>query len=244
MNKLKETILKDYTVNVTAYVKELIKKGYLKTPDNEILKLNVFDVEFDSVNIESMIDLIDANVGNLWNIPPETQNELISDIVYDLLPVADISECNNYIKYLILKSKVRNPKDLDNDVKALIKKNEKRHKKVFDGGVNSPEYQAQALINENVFYNESDKSYYVFDDKAKKFNKLNADDIRKYLLKYYPNLSASKYDVMDYMKVNYIFFVTKTTLPTAYNINKSYLIKLDEIKDDYDKLNGIVSKFR
>lgn len=244
MNKLKETILKDYIVNVTDYVKELIKKGYLKTPDNEILKLNVFDVEFDSVNIESMIDLIDANVGNLWNIPPETQNELISDIVYDLLPVADISECNNYIKYQILKSKVRNPKDLDDDVKALIKRNEKRHKKVFDGGVNSPEYQAQALINENVFYNESDKSYYVFDDKAKKFNKLNADDIRKYLLKYYPKLSASKYDVMDYMKVNYIFFVTKTALPTAYNINKSYLIKLNEIKDDYDKLNGIVSKFR
>ena len=30
MNKLKETILKDYIVNVTDYVKELIKKGYLK----------------------------------------------------------------------------------------------------------------------------------------------------------------------------------------------------------------------
>lgn len=244
MNKLKETILKDYIVNVTDYVKELIKKGYIKTPDNEILKLNVFDVEFDSVNIESMIDLIDANVSNLWNIPPETQNELISDIVYDLLPVADISECNNYIKYQSLQSKVRKPKDLDNEVKALIKKNEKRHKKVFKGGINSPEYQAQALINENVFYNESDKNYYVFDSKAKKFNKLNANNIRQILLKYYPNLSASKYDVMDYMKVSYFFFITKTTLPTAYNINKSYLIKLDEIKDDYDKLNGIVSKFR
>ena len=244
MIKLKETILKDYIVNVTDYVKELIKKGYIKTPDNEILKLNVFDIDFDAVNIESMIDIIDANVSNLWNIPPETQNEIISDIVYDLLPIADISECNNYIKYQILSSKIRNQKDLDNDVKALIKQNKKRHKKVFDGGVNSPEYQAQALINENVFYNESDKNYYVFDDKAKKFNKLKANDIRKYLLKYYPNLSASKYDILDYMQADYTFFITKTTLPTAYNINKNHLIKLDEIKDDYNKLNGIVSKFR
>lgn len=244
MNKLKETILKDYIVNVNDYVKELIKKGYLKTPDNEILKLNVFDMEFESVKMESMIDLIDDNVANLWNIPPETQNEIISDIIIGLLPVADISECNNYIRYQILNDKVRKPKELDNEVKALIKSNEKRHKKVFKGGVNAPEYQAQALINENVFYNESNKKYYIFDGKAKKFNELSVDNIMQILLKYYPNLSASKYDVMGYMKVSYIFFITKSTLPIVYNNNKSYLIELDKIKADYDKLNGIVSKFR
>ena len=244
MNKLKETILKDYIDNIKDYVKELIKKGYLKTSDNEILKLNVFDIAFESVEIESMINLVDAHVDNLWNIPPETQNEIISDMIFGLLPIADISECNNYIEYQILNDKIRNPKELYKDVKSLIKSNETRHKKVFDGGVNSPEYQAQALINENIFYDKSDKNYYVFDDKAKKFNKLNANDIRNYLLKYYPNLSASKYDVMDYMKVNYIFFVTETTLPTAYNINKIRLSKLNVIKSDYDKLNGIVSKFR
>lgn len=244
MNKLKETILKDYIVNVTDYVKELIKKGYLKTPDNEILKLNVFDNDFESVKIESMIDLIDGNVANSWNIPPETQNELISDIVFDSLPIADISECKNYIRYISLQSIIRNPKDLDKNVKALIKDNEKRHKNVFKGGVNAPEYQAQALINENVFYDKSDNNYYVFDNKKKHFIQLNKESVRKCLLKHYPNLIATVYEVMDYMKVSYPFFVTNTTLPTVYNNNKSYLIKLDEIKDDYDKVNGIVSKFR
>lgn len=244
MNKLKKTILKDYIDNTKDYIKELIKKGYLKTPDNEILKLNVFDIAFESVEIESMINLIDAHVDNLWNIPPETQNEIISDMIFGLLPTADISECDNYIEYQILNDKIRNPKELDKEVKALIKSNEKRHKKVFKGGVNAPEYQAQALINENVFYDKSDRAYYVFDDKAKQFNKLNVDTVCYLLLKHYPNLTASKYDVLDYMRVSYPFFVTETTLPTAYNINKSHLSKLDVIKPDYNKLNGIVSKFR
>ena len=98
MNELKENILKKYQRATKKYIKnELLKKGYIKTPENKILKLDVFNNWFDVVDIESIINIINNYVPNFWNIPPETQKEIINNNLIELLPTATETETTNYI---------------------------------------------------------------------------------------------------------------------------------------------------
>ena len=108
-----------------------MKKGFIKTPNDDILKLNVFDNVFDVVNIERIVDIINDSIPNLWNIPPETQNAIINDCLMELLPVASISETENYIEYVDIKKMVINPKELDKKVADLLKANKKNKKSHF-----------------------------------------------------------------------------------------------------------------
>ena len=73
--------------------------------------------------------------------------------------MATETEINNYIDYIRTNETIMNEKQLKKDKDRLIKENEKRHKPVFKGGVNSPEYQSQALINENIFYDNG--NYFI-----------------------------------------------------------------------------------
>ncbi|MBR2651789.1 hypothetical protein IKD56_00070 [bacterium] len=244
MENLKENILKRYNDNVKKFIKDvLMKKGFIKTPNDDILKLNVFDNVFDVVNIERIVDIINDSIPNLWNIPPETQNAIINDCLMELLPVASISETENYIEYVDIKKMVINPKELDKKVADLLKANKKNKKAIFKGGYNSPEYQSQALINADVFVSKKTNGYYKFDSAENKFVKLSVDDVLSYVKKDYPNLTASKYDIMDYMKTDYLFFITDSDLPIVYNNNKSHLNLLDDYKADFDKVNEIVANF-
>ena len=242
MQELKETILKKYQRATKKFIKnELLKKGYIKTPGNKILKLDPFNYCFIVVDIESIINLINNYVSNFWNIAPETQKDIITNNLIELLPMATEQETEQYINYYNASKNIKNEKELNNNVKALLNQNKKNIKPVFKGGANAPEYQSQALINNNVFY--CNQNYYKFDDKEKEFIKLNANDILKYVKSSFENVNIDKLDIMDYMKASYLFFVINTDLPIIYNNNKSKLKTMEHNKTSYEKINKIVSTF-
>lgn len=244
MKNLKDNILKKYQRATKKFIKhELLTKGYIRTPENEILKLNVFNNWFDVVDIESIIKIINNYVPNFWNITPETQKEIINNNLIELLPVATKTETTNYINYYSINEKVINEKELKNDVKELIKENEKKHKSIFKGGYQAPEYQAQALINRNVFYCKKTQKYYKYNDNENKFISLTPNEILNYIKSDFNNLNVTKYDIMDYMKTSYLFFVLNTDLPIIYNNNRTSFKLLESYKNSFEKINKIVATF-
>ena len=244
MEQLKNRILNNYDGIVSRFIKEIIlEKGYVRTPNKQIYQLNVFTIKFDVVNLEDMIDIIKDDVPNRWNIPGSIQDKLIEDNLMKLLPVASTLELNHFTDFVINSKNLINPKELDKDVKKLFKENKKKHKGVFKGGYNAPEYQAQALINNDVIYCKTLGAYYIFVKNRKQFVKLNAMDILKYIQADYPNANLTKVDIADYMQSSYLFFVTNSDLPKIYNENQSRLMKLNEYERDYKKVNIIVSRF-
>lgn len=243
MMELKLKIISDYKKTIDGFINQvLLTKGYVRTPNKRIMKLNVFNTCFDDVNIEDVINFINEFIPNLWDIPGDIQKEVICDGLMDLLPVASTLELNHYIEYVKLESNLINPKDLDKQVKKLLKDNGKKHKAVFNGGYNAPEYQAQALVNNDVFYCKSLGSYYIFVKNRQQFVKLTAADILKYVKEAYPNANLTKIDISDYMQTSYLFFVMNTDLPRVYNANQSGLMKLKEYKRDYNKVSIIISR--
>lgn len=242
MEQLKETIIKKYKRATKKFIKnELKQHGYILTPEKEILKLDVFNKNWNVQELEQITELINKYVSNWWNIAPETQNEIILNNFSELLPIATETELNNYINYILTNETIINEKELKKDKERLFKENNKRHKPVFKGGVNSPEYQSQALINENIFYDSG--NYYIYDKQKDLFIALTPQNIAYYLLKHYKHLNCTPFDIMDYMKTSYLFFVTHSDIPTKYNGNKEKIKKVSEFKTDYDKINKIVSNF-
>lgn len=242
MEILKENIIKKYERATKKYIKnELLKKGYIKTPENEILKLNPFKIEFELIDIPTIINIINIYVPNFWNIAPEKQINIILNNFLELLPMATENELNNYINYIRTNKTIMNEKQLKKDKDRLIKENEKRHKPVFKGGVNSPEYQSQALINENIFYDNG--NYFIYDKETDLFIKLTNGNILYYLGKHYKNLNCTPIDINDYMKTSYLFFVTNSDIPNKYNANKEKIKKVSELKNDFEKVNKIIKTF-
>lgn len=242
METLKENIIKKYQRATKKYIKnELLKKGYIKTPENEILKLNPFKIEFELIDIPTIINIINIYVPNFWNIAPEKQINIILNNFLELLPMATENELNNYINYIRTNKTIMNEKQLKKDKDRLIKENEKRHKPVFKGGVNSPEYQSQALINENIFYDNG--NYFIYDKETDLFKPLTNGNIAYYLLKHYKNLNCTPIDINDYMKTSYLFFVTNSDIPNKYNANKEKIKIVSELKNDFEKVNKIIKTF-
>ena len=244
LENLKKGIISDYSNAVINFVNGvLLRKGFIKTSRNEILKLNVFELSFDSINIEDMVNIIDANINNLWNIPSEMKNNLVNEILMELLPTVSTLEAKHYIEYLNLNPKVTQQKDLKKTVKKLLKDNHKNHKKIFPGGLNAPEYQSQVLVNNDVFYCKKDNSYYQFKDNLDKFEKLSAKDIWEMVKNEYPKANVTDIDIADYMKTSYLFFITNSDLPKVYNDYQDNLLLLDGYKRDFNKVSKIVSNF-
>ena len=242
MKELKENIIKKYQRATKKFIKnELLKKGYIKTPENEILKLNPFKREFELIDIPSILNIINCYVPNFWNIATETQTNIILNNFLELLPMATETEINNYIDYIRTNETIIDEKQLKKDKDRLIKENEKRHKPVFKGGVNAPEYQSQALINENIFYDNG--NYFIYDNKTDLFKKLTNNDIIQYLLKHYKNFNWTPIDIIGYMKTSYLFFVTNSNIPSKYNMNKEKIKKISELKNDFEKVNKIIKTF-
>lgn len=246
METLKENIIKKYQRATKKYIKnELLKKGYIKTPENEILKLNPFKKEFELIDIPSIINIINIYVPNFWSIAPEKQINIILNNFLELSPMATETEINNYVRYMELTSELINENELKKDKDKLINDNKQSHKKVFQGGYLSPEYQSQALINNNVFY--SNGNYYQFDNKTDLFIKLTNKDIFKILEKEFKEIGKyNQVDLLDingYMKEFYKNNIKNSHVPVRYNKNKSNKKELENLKNDYEKINKIIRGF-
>lgn len=239
--------MKNYDDSVKKFIKdELSKKGLIKADNGVILKLDVFNGDVEAIGIDNVNDIVDNNVPDLWNIPSEIKAYIIHDNLMNLLPYATESEIKNYLKYSETEKAMIDDKRLKADVKALLKANQKKHKEVFQGGYQSPEYQSQALINADVIYDENVKNYYIFDKDNDRFKKLNKSDIMNILNNQFKGFNKSGItllDISDNMKVQYFFFITNSALPNIYNHNKANKDIFIDLKDDYQKVKKIFSKF-
>jgi len=240
MEKLKQSAIKQYDDDIKGFIKnELKPHGYIIT-NKGICQINAFANQFDMVEMDIIMDLINDHVTNYWGIPYEMQKEIIKNGCLELLPMTTKDALDHYLEYVTISSTMIDDKDLQNQVNELIKTNEKKHKKAFKGGYNSPEYQSQVLINNNVFL--CNNNYWIFDKKQSKFLKIGGKDIAQMMVKEYgKNFNATPIDIMEYMRISYPFFVTKTDLPLRYNnqmVNKS---KLEVLKKDYAKINKIIN---
>lgn len=242
MENLKKNILKNYRYLINKVISDVfMKKGYVKTSDGIILQLNVFDESFTMIYIENIIDALNVYVPNTWNIPKEVQEKIITDIMLHHLPVLEENEIHNYMEYFRISKMFGSKKDLDKKAKLLLDDNKKRHKAVFKGGYHSPQYQAQSLINRDVFY--YNQGYYIFDESNKRFVKLSPKTILKYIQQDFNNADINEIDVRDYMQTQYLFFVTESDFPMRYNSSKEQLRLLKDYKKDYEKVKEIIKGF-
>lgn len=240
MEQLKETIIKKYKRATKKFIKnELKQHGYILTPEKEILKLDVFNKNWNVQELEQITELINKYVSNWWNIAPETQNEIILNNLIELLPVATHEQLNNYLKYIETSKLFINPKELNKQVKELLKENKKRHNKVNKSFKNNPDAQSQALINNDVFLCGND--YYII--KNNECIKLNVGNIIYYVNKEFGNVQAFPEDYINYMRFFYPKALTKTDLPKVIKDNENNINLLNETKSDYDLIKKFVSSF-
>lgn len=246
MEQLKESILKKYQRATKKFIKnELKPKGFIIN-EQGIFKLNVFLNEFVLIDIEQILKIINENVFNWWEIPTETQKEIIYNNMVELIPNATINEINNYLYYNNTKNNIVGSSELKNDVKTLLNQNKANYKTVYQGGYNSPEYQSQALINNDVFYYNG--VYYKFNNENKLFDKITNKDIYNILVKEFKDIKRDNeqlllMDIRTYMRDYYKNYVKNSVIPSKYNRNKKAIAKLNEIKPDYEKVNKIISSF-
>lgn len=239
MEKLKQSIIKHYEDDIKQFIKKELKpNGYIIT-NKGICKINPFDQAFDMVEMDGIIDLINDHVANYWSIPYEMQKEIIKNNCLELLPMTTKDALDNYLEYMTISSKLIDDKEMGKALSNLLKQNKKRHKKVFKQGNQAPEYQAQALINNDVFI--SNGGYYIYNKDRDEFIKLTIGNIMWYLLKEFDNkIYDNEYTILDYCKISYPFFVTKSDIPIKYNNNKEYKTRLNDLKKDYTKINKLV----
>ena len=243
MEELKQIIINNYEKQVKDIIENvIITKGYVKTPNNKIVKLDVFNDDFNIVNIEEILNLMDAILINFWNIPSEIKNPLIEHNLLMLLPMASTSELENYINYCDINEKILPQEDLDRDVDKLLKECKVKHKPIFEEGYQAPEHQARALINKDVVYCKKTDSYYIFDKKKKEFVKLSVKDVREIIESVFTKAHLSNADILDYMMSSYLFMVITSDLPLLYNNNLKYAQSLDDCKRDYEKVKTIMSQ--
>ena len=247
MEDLKQKILKNYESDVNQYLNnELLRKGFLKTDNGIIVKLDVFKNTYDIVDFDDISAIIDNHVSDFWNIPSEIKDEIVYNNMIESLPFATESEIKNYLTYQETEKAMIDDKRLKSDVNSLLKANKKNHKKVFQGGYRSPEYQSQALINADVIYDDSDNEYYIFDKKNDIFTKLNKSDIWNILNNEFDKFNKHEIDlieVYDNMKVQYFMFILNSAIPHIYNRNKQNKDIFIDLKDDYKKIKKIISRF-
>ncbi len=239
MEKLKQSIIKHYEEDIKQFIKKELKpNGYIIT-NKGICKINAFNKAFDMVEIDNIIGLINDHVANYWSVPYEMQKDIVKNSCLELLPMTTKDALDHYLEYVEISNKMIDDKTMSKSLSNLLKENKKRHKKVFKGGYQAPEYQAQALVNNDVFI--SGKNYYIYKKEDDAFIKLGINNILYYLQQEFDNkIMATPYDIMDYCKVSYPFFVTKSDIPIKYNDNKTYKTKLNDLKKDYAKINKLV----
>ena len=239
MEKLKQSALKHYEDDIKQFIKnELNPHGYIIT-NKGIFKINSFNQAFDMVDIDIIIDLINDHVANYWSIPYEMQKEIIKNNCLELLPMTTKDALDNYLEYVSISNKMMDDKEMGKALSHLLKENKKRYKKVFEGGREAPEFQAQALINNDVFI--SGDEYYIYKKEDDAFIKLAVNNVMYYLQKEFSKtIYATPMDIRGYMQVSYPFFVTKSDIPIKYNNNKVYKSKLNDLKKDYAKINKLV----
>lgn len=242
MENLKQSIIKTYNDNVNHFIKDELKPTGYFIINNDVYQLNPFANTFNFVEGDVIINLIDDHIPNFWGVPYDLQKDIIKNNCLEVLPVTTEAALKNYFEYVEISEKMISDKDLQNMVNDLIKTNQKNHKKVFKGGYDSPEYQSQVLINNNVFYDNN--NYWMFDKKQKMFIQIGSDDISKMLINEYGNkFNATSIDILEYMRVSYPFFVTKTDLPKVYNEQKNNKLKLNDLKQDYENINKLIRNY-
>ena len=247
MEKLRQNILKKYNDDVKKFIKdELSKKGFIKADNGVILKLDVFNNDFEAIGFDIIDGVVNRNVPDLWNIPSEIKSDIIYQHMMESLPYATESEIKNYLTYYGTEKAMIDDKRLKSNVDALLKANKKNHKKVYQGGYKAPEYQSQALINADVVYDENIKDYFIFDKNNDMFKKLSKSDIWNILNNEFDKFNKSEIDLLDIsdnMKVQYFMFISNSSLPHIYNQNKANKDIFIDLKDDYQKVKKIISKF-
>ena len=248
MESLKQNIIKNYVSDVKKFIKDvLLKKGFIKSDKGLILKLDVFNDDFKAIEFDDVSGIVDDHVGDLWNIPPEIKHDIIYENMIESLPFATESEIKNYLTYSETENAIIDDKRLKDDIKALFKANKTNHKKVFQGGINSPEFQSQALINADVIYDDNVKAYFIFDKDNDMFKKLNVSDVMNILNNEFKGFDKSGNDsicISDYMNAHYFMFIINSSLPHIYNQNKANKDIFIDLKDDYQKVKKIISGFK
>lgn len=239
MEKLKQSIIKHYDDDIKKFINDELKQnGYIIT-NKGICQINAFNGTFDMLEMDNIIDLVNNHVTNYWSMPFEMQKEIIKNSCLEILPMTTKDALDNYLEYVAISNKMIDDKALHKKLDELLKENKQKHKKPFKGGYNAPEYQSQVLINNDVFLDNG--NYWIYDKKQNKFVKIGRNEIIQMLVKEYgKNFNATEYEIMDYMRVSYPFFVTNTNLPVTYNNNIAYKSKIMELKKDYDKINKII----
>lgn len=243
---LKEKIIVNYSNDIGSTVEDLISIGIVNSDGTDFLKYDIYEDNFKEISFQRIKRIILKTIPNYWDIKEEELDVIINNKLEEILPVITSSKLESYSKYVYAEANVKTDKELKQAVEDVLNTNKKRHNKVFKGGRLAPEYQVQALINEDVFL-DNKLGYVQFNKDSDSFKRLGLQDVFIILSKYfkYQGRELDIYDLQGYLKEYYPNSISKIGfLGYQYNINKDYKLTLKELKEDYISVKDVIDKFR
>ena len=254
-SNLNERLTENYKTSIKETLEYLKTKGYvvstdINTEDRYISKYYVDKSDFFKVCwIHETYDiLIKPKVKNEFNIPV-SQGEILS-LILDILPFVEAEDLNDYKVYEKYESEFVDWNILKDELKDYMKLSKNISKDIGEDFSNVAN-QGKVLTSKLIFYNDEigtfseRKSYYQYDKKAKRFVKLNSEDIHKILLDYFnisPN-SIKEADIKRNMRGTFTDIVINTPLPIKWNNNAKSESILKKYKKPYKKVKKIVDCF-
>lgn len=242
---LKEKIIVNYSNDIGSTIEGLISIGIVNSEGSDFLKYDIYEDKFKEISFQRIKRIILKAIPNYWGIKEEELDILINNKLEEVLPVITVDKLEAYYKYVHAEDNVKTDKELKQAVKEALNKNKKRHKKVFLGGKLAPEFQVQALINEDVFL-DNKRNYVKYDKDSDSFKYLSVRDVFIIVTKYfkYQGRELEPSDVQGYIKEYYPNYISKIgVLAYNYNVNPEYKRTLKELKEDYISVKNIIDKF-
>ena len=117
MEKIKNKILNNFEKELKTELEFLRKKGFIVTPEDKILKYDLFKNNFYEVDLQDFYKIITSDVPNYWNFKLNHIEIIVNKYVFNaaevnVLPVVDESVINQYVYYTNSKKWLDDPEIL------------------------------------------------------------------------------------------------------------------------------------
>lgn len=238
----KRRVLKNYVGEATEIMTRLVNKGYVIDNKDDIYQYDLFQDKYGTSSIVKLTSQINKIMNNAWDI--EDNVKIIHNIAKKILPVVNQNEVDRYKQYKKAKANLKDEKELKKLKKELFNRNKSKKKGILNGGRDSPVYQSQALINNDIFYENF--KYFEFNKDTNAFEPINIHRVHEILKKEFgiTDQYLFKHETRHHMQHDYHHYITNGNgVISQWNANEKYKHQLNTYEDDYNKIMGIINKY-
>lgn len=260
MEKIKNKILNNFEKELKTELEFLRKKGFIVTPEDKILKYDLFKNNFYEVDLQDFYKIIASDVPNYWNFKLNHIEIIVNKYVFNaaevnVLPVVDESVINQYVYYTNSKKWLDDPENIigKRTLNKILKENNSRKKTNFIFKLESVDSQAQLLINNNIFIDKNGRLF-KFNNDLDSFEVVTNSDLNTLFYNNLPEVDKKTSSIIKTTIYNtvqesltYGEYRTRLTyasdIPFKYNEQQLQEQNLINNKDSYKKIKSIIKNF-